>query len=105
MSDVIFNTVIHTDGQLLFPKPSTFAQKQLDSFLDGDERWTEINVRIGTETRIFFDMHTITEDEAWIICSGPNVVSEEMLRQIVDTERLSIWKPRSIREWVEFILD
>ena len=105
MSDVIHNTIIHTDGTNLFPKPSTFTQEQLDCFLDGDERWKEINVRIGTETRIYFDMHTITEDEACIICSGPNVVSEEMLRQIVDQERLSVWKPRSLGEWIEFILD
>jgi hypothetical protein len=100
----IHNTLIFTDGSNLFAKPKTFAQKQLDSFLEGDERWTKTNVVIG-ESRIYFDTYTLNEDEAWIICSGPTQVTEEKLRQIIDQERLSIWKPRSLGEWVEFILD
>ena len=104
-SDVIFQTIIHTDGTNLFPKPAAFENDQLDSFLDNDPRWKEINVVIGTQNKIFFDMQTIDEDGAWIICTGPIPVSEEKLCEIVAQERLSIWKPRSLSEWVEFLLD
>ena len=105
MSDVTHNTIIHTDGTNLFPKPAEFEDDQLDSFLDNDPRWKEINVRIGTQNRIFYDTHTIDEDGAWIVCSGPIPVSEEKLRMIIDQERLSVWKPRSLGEWIEFFLD
>lgn len=105
MSDVIHLTIIHTDGTNLFPKPKQVEDEQVDTFMDEDSRWKEIGTRVGTQNRIYFDMNTIDEDSAWIICSGPIPVSEEKLREIVQRERLSIWKPRSIKQWVEFILD
>jgi hypothetical protein len=105
MSDVIFNTVIFTDGQNNFPKPVEFAEKQLDSFLGNDDRWKEIGVRVGTKNKIYYDAETICTDDAWIICSGPIPVSEEKLREIVQRERLSIWKPRTVIELIEFMFD
>ena len=104
-NDVIFNTVVFTDGTNLFPKPSEFEESQLDSFLDGDGKWKEINAHLGARTKIYYDAETLYLFEAWIICSGPIPVSEEKLKEIVQRERLSIWKPRNVRQWVEFFMD
>ena len=103
--NIIYTTVIFTDGINLFPKPKEFEESQFESFFDGAGRWQDTKVRVGLKNRIYFDSQTICADEAWIICSGPIPVSEEKLREIVQRERLSIWKPRSVMEWVEFILD
>jgi hypothetical protein len=105
MGNVIFNTVIYTDGTNTFPKPSAFEEELFDAFFNEDNRFKDSGLRVGLENKVFFDEETITADGAWIICSGPNPVSEEKLRQIVQRERLSIWKPRSVMQWVEFFMD
>ena len=40
MSD-LYLTIIRTDSINNFPKPEEFAEKLMDSFLDGDDRWKD----------------------------------------------------------------
>lgn len=103
MSDVLHLTIIRTDSINNFIKPEEFAEKLMDSFLDGDKRWKDTGVCIGKENRIYFDEQTICEDEAWVIVFGPSPISEEKLLEIVKRERLSIWKPQTLDELIEFI--
>lgn len=103
MSDVLHLTIIRADKSSNLPKPVDFAEKLMDSFLDGDERWEDTGVRIGTENIIFFDTETICEDEAWVIVIGPSPISEEKLMTIVQREKYSIWQPTTIDEILECI--